>query len=495
MSSDFTETDNGAQEESTLTPDEKALLESLIDPDSGSEPPRVNLPEDTIALLIRAIAQYDDFAKFIIKAGIKPIHFKQFEAAEKAFQLIYDLAQEGNPLPSTELLCHLGMNAAYAKPIPPNDLPYLRQLAILHATDIILKSAAAQYMDDHDYKAFFAEVAKIQKLTAKPQAERCLTPLSALLKQPDQEWLIKDHVCKNDVCCIWGQSGECKTFVALDWALSLATGKPLQNQFALERTKVAYVISEGQMGFKKRVLGWMEHNPAHVPTDETFGCVPFSFALTDQSEASELCRIIKTSMGDVGAIVIDTLARNYGGDENSSKDMGQFIASVDYLRQETGAAIIVVHHSGKKKEMGERGSYALRCAVNSSFEVSVTPSDNVRIAGQKQKEGREFEYECKKVYLASVDTLVLEKLAEADDTVTKIMNMLPVLDPPDTKSAYTCDEITSKLGLDRSTINKTLTRLADTGKIEKRKFGKGASAPFYYWKAPYLDGYSVLDKA
>ena len=44
-------------------------------------------------------------------------------------------------------------------------------------------------------------------------------------------------------------------------------------------------------------------------------------------------------------IVIDTLARNFGGDENSSADMGAFVRNVDQLRAKWGATTLVVHHT------------------------------------------------------------------------------------------------------------------------------------------------------
>jgi RecA-family ATPase len=37
------------------------------------------------------------------------------------------------------------------------------------------------------------------------------------------------------------------------------------------------------------------------------------------------------------------------GDENSAKDMGEFVRGCRKLQTETGAALLVVHHTGKAK--------------------------------------------------------------------------------------------------------------------------------------------------
>lgn len=72
----------------------------------------------------------------------------------------------------------------------------------------------------------------------------------------------------------------------------------------------------------------------------------------------------------VQLIVIDTLARCFGGnDENDAKDMGAFIEGCDTIKRETGATVLVVHHSGKDDTKGARGSSAFRAALDAEFNV------------------------------------------------------------------------------------------------------------------------------
>jgi hypothetical protein len=90
-------------------------------------------------------------------------------------------------------------------------------------------------------------------------------------------------------------------------------------------------------------------------------------------------------------IIIDTLARCFvGGDENSAKDMGEFVHGVDRIRRlPSKPAVLVVHHSGHVKGR-ERGSTALRGAVDTLFLVQRS-NEALVLSCEKQREASPFE--------------------------------------------------------------------------------------------------------
>lgn len=87
-------------------------------------------------------------------------------------------------------------------------------------------------------------------------------------------------------------------------------------------------------------------------------------------------------------IVIDTLARNFGGDENSATEVGNFVRHVDtHLRHKWEATTLIVHHSGKDGGRGARGSSALKCAADAEYEVSRNADDKIiRLTSHKMKD-------------------------------------------------------------------------------------------------------------
>ena len=94
-------------------------------------------------------------------------------------------------------------------------------------------------------------------------------------------------------------------------------------------------------------------------------------------------------------IVIDTLARAFaGGNENTSEDMGAFIAIIGLLQQATGAAVLIVHHSGKDEARGQRGHSSLLGAVDAELELTkLSDEESDERVGQiqvtKQKDGED----------------------------------------------------------------------------------------------------------
>ena len=88
-------------------------------------------------------------------------------------------------------------------------------------------------------------------------------------------------------------------------------------------------------------------------------------------------------------IVVDTLARNFGGgNENGADDMGRFIAACDRLRSLTSACILIIHHENKLG--GYRGSTAFAGAMDTMIEAK-REGTAVTLACKKQKDDGEFD--------------------------------------------------------------------------------------------------------
>src|SRR5690606_41685819 len=166
-----------------------------------------------------------------------------------------------------------------------------------------------------------------------------------------------------------GPSGCGETFLALDWALSIATGAHW-NSSRVAPGPVVYVAAEGLAGIGRRVKAWMEHNRIHDPGKfHPVHWLPEAVNIADPDSVWGLIEVVEELQPSL--IVIDTLARSIVGvDENSAKDMGGVIKHLDQLRRATGSTILLVHHTGKDASAGARGSSALRAAMDTELEVT-----------------------------------------------------------------------------------------------------------------------------
>lgn len=223
---------------------------------------------------------------------------------------------------------------------------------------------------------------------------------------PPIDWTVKGLIAAGELALIYGPSGSGKSFLAIDIAFAVAAGLPWRDR-STKRGSVLYLAAEGGTGVLRRIKAI--RTSADSPDNQLF-VLEASPRLLDPSDVQALVGLARTCERQSGRtprlIVIDTLARVAGGaDENSSSDMGGLVAALGQLQRETGAAILVVHHTGKDTERGPRGHSSLRAAVDTAIEVSCEGSDGYRSARLvKQKdgeEGTEFGFKLKQVVLGT----------------------------------------------------------------------------------------------
>ena len=213
-----------------------------------------------------------------------------------------------------------------------------------------------------------------------------LLSVADLFKVPKTAWLVKELVETSTLGIIYGPSGEGKTFVALDVALSVATGRAWHDH-AVQRGPVAYVVAEGSRGIAKRVQAWMDqHDEANV--SNAF------FLLSDvqllvPGDVGGLIEAIATTCPRPALVLLDTFSQCFvGGEENSASEVGVALAAARRIVQATGAAVLPVHHTGKLRPNSERGSSALRGNVDIMVSVSM---DKDRVVTVKQTKAKNHE--------------------------------------------------------------------------------------------------------
>jgi hypothetical protein len=192
---------------------------------------------------------------------------------------------------------------------------------------------------------------------------------------------------------VYGEPGSGKTFAATDLAMHIALGWPWFGR-SVTPGAVVYVACEGVAGLSNRLAAFRRRHD--LPTDVPLAVVPAALNLGpgghDAQRVVDAVKSVETRTGQaVQLIIVDTLARALGtGDENSSQDMGAFIAACDRIRVATGATVLIVHHRGKSQQAGARGSSALLGAVDTAIEIE--KRDTGRVAKVvKQKDGDDGE--------------------------------------------------------------------------------------------------------
>jgi hypothetical protein len=218
-----------------------------------------------------------------------------------------------------------------------------------------------------------------------------LFDLDQLEAMPPPTWLIHEMLAEEGLTVLYGDPGAGKSFIAIDMALRIAHGMDWHGA-AAGATGVLYIAGEGVRGLGKRVKGWRkEHDMDGV--DAPFLLVPAAVQILDPKQREKLIRTISAAIERagfaIGLIIIDTVSRALAGaDENGQEAMSAFVAACDEVRRHAGGALLGVHHSGKDKDRGMRGSTVLLGACDASIRVSKS-DHTVTLKTEKQKDAEE----------------------------------------------------------------------------------------------------------
>jgi hypothetical protein len=235
---------------------------------------------------------------------------------------------------------------------------------------------------------------------AKPS--RLLVESWDSIKDEPVEWLVQSIVPKKAFVALYAPPASYKSFISLDLAEAIATGRDWMGYKIPKKGAVLYICGEGHGGMGARVKACKIQNQS--PDGANLYIIRAQLNLRSSPEDFiELLNAINDLIAEIGEplelIILDTLMRMSGGgfNENSSEDMGAFITQAGKLQELFECALLVIHHSGKDVTKGLRGHSSLLGAVDTELEIqrqdSVINSADLSVIGNailtvsKQKDG------------------------------------------------------------------------------------------------------------
>ena len=314
-------------------------------------------------------------------------------AFRRAYGAVTDLAADGQPVDIPILAQRLGtedlaaVDSACREHVSAANLPHyvrllkgcLQRRNEAAARDRLAQAAAAG-VPDHELLSI---VESIRQASAGASRECRLTDIDNLCALPPSEnWLIKRYLPADSLSVMFGSPGCGKSFLAIDLACHVATGRDWREQ-PVKPGRVVYVAGEGKNGLSKRFRAWFDH---HGETPRNISLLLTPIALTDPASVAALVADIRHLPEAPALVIVDTLNRNFGpGDENATADMTKAVAGLDAIRTATGAAILGVHHSGHLEKQRGRGSSVLLGAVDAEYAVALL-GNTVQIRSTKMKD-------------------------------------------------------------------------------------------------------------
>lgn len=215
------------------------------------------------------------------------------------------------------------------------------------------------------------------------------------------DWVIKNVLEKGSNTLLFGESGACKSLIALDWAYCIGIGLDWHNH-KTKRGTVVYIAGEGHRGLAMRMQALSQKYEGTQPDNIYFSTKSIDMLNTDavMRVSQVIDDMLKGQTPDV--IFIDTLHRNMQGDENSSEDMAVFYTNIELLAKKYNAAIVTVHHSGHGDKGRARGSSAIKAGMDAEFCMTKQSAKDVTFSCTKSKDfnaGNNIEFRIKVVDL------------------------------------------------------------------------------------------------
>ena len=257
------------------------------------------------------------------------------------------------------------------------------------------------------------------------------------------EWLVQGVIPQRSFVALYAPPASFKSFIALDIAECIATGRPFLGNEITRRGAVLYIAGEGHGGIGSRIKALKTHHktPENTPVYFLRRQVNLRSSKTDLQDLVNAIDDLK-AINEINfeLIIIDTLARAFGGgNENASEDMGAFITAAGAIQGRYECGLLVVHHAGKDATKGLRGHSSLLGAVDTELEIiriegAQPPKGILHISKQKDGEdGQRIGFKMVEVKTGSsgivdfegASSLAVEVDGELDTTVKQKVKAAP----------------------------------------------------------------------
>lgn len=214
------------------------------------------------------------------------------------------------------------------------------------------------------------------------------------------EWLIEGAIPQQAYAMLIGPRSTYKTFVALDMALSIATGGASWYEDEADwrgvwpnitaSGPVLFAAGEGRAGFKSRVASWRSYHIDGDFTNNFFLVDPVPHPTEDDVTAFIQGALSLSDYYEL--VVLDTVGRAMQGlNENSQQDASQFTLMVQTIQQELECAVLAIHHTGHGIDDRARGSSVFGADLDVEFIAKLDSKRNVALFNTKQKDAPEIE--------------------------------------------------------------------------------------------------------
>jgi len=317
-----------------------------------------------------------------------------------------------------------------------------------------------------------------------------------------REWLVDELLPSDGLASVFGRPGQGKTPLTLLLAIATAAGLPTFFGRRMDQHgPVVVFVGEDESGVRDRVLAQLnEIDPLLAGSGLPLYFTREPGRLTDPENIALWLKRIHAATGGKPPrlVVVDTLARNFGGgNESATEDMQAFVDGCDAISRHLEKCLVIcTHHPSKGNEDAGRGSGVLLGALDTEIKVELVGRSKLVATPTKVKggplpeqpligtlvpvrHGLGFKSDGSPRSAITLDDTppdpgaVFEEIA-ADENIVHLLEAVGGLDRPVSRTA-----LADLVGTTARVIMRRIARAEELGLISVRK-GANGKAPSSY---------------
>jgi len=167
-------------------------------------------------------------------------------------------------------------------------------------------------------------------------------------ERPQDRWLIERLWGREAVGVIGGHAKSLKSWLGLDFAISVASGTPALDRFRVEApgTALIYLAEDGLPQVRARLEAICRHRGIPIANLEVAVITEPTVRLDSQRDQMRLRATVAHLRPRL--LLLDPLVRLHSLDENSSQDISRLLGYLRDLQRSLELAVILVHHTSKR---------------------------------------------------------------------------------------------------------------------------------------------------
>lgn len=230
------------------------------------------------------------------------------------------------------------------------------------------------------------------------------------IQKPEKLWLIDSIWAACAVGIIGGAPKCCKSWFGLDMALSVVSGTPCLERFAVKQPgpAIVFLAEDALPAVRARIQALCTQRHLDIENLELYVITASTLRLdldADQKRLNATLACLNPRL-----LLLDPLVRLHRLDENSAADISKLLGFIRQMQRRHHTAIALVHHASKKHR-AQPGQ-----ALRGSSDLHAFGDSNVYLARRKNRIVMSLEHRSAK----SIDPIEMQLVSQPNGSATHL---------------------------------------------------------------------------